>query len=230
MRTKSNLKDWPTKIKDALLGTDPDDRKLMAFLYILGTFIYVSVLIPLMAIGSIAAAVNNIEPEVRWLVIIAMYFGFMGAIRLILAATNSARSFYLGHNTDEIQADDFSDIEALVARGKYVEAINRYRHEYSERGGEDERPRLRIAEIYRLEMCDYKAALNQYALIARTSNDNAVKLQAYTHLLELFRDKFPNDKRFELLCKKIMVEYPGTVACRLASEQMLNRAKNKGGA
>lgn len=228
MRTKSNVKKTSEKIKDAILGTDPDDRKLMLFLYLFGTFVFLFIVVIGSGLGMIAATLNNISPEVRWLTILAMYLGFMGALRLVLAAVKSSREFYLGKNSDEIQADDFSAIEALVAQGDYKTAINRYRSEFRERGGEDERPRMRIAEIYRLEMHDYEAALNQYALIARTSENRGARLQAYTHMIEIFRDKFPEDKRFELLCRKVMKEYPGSIACRLASEHLTTQSQKKG--
>ncbi len=226
MKRSSNLQDLGQKIKEAILGSDAEDQKYYLYFYVIGTIVFFGFLIVFSSLGSIASSVNNIKPAVKGMTIIGMYFFAMLLIRGALALTKSSREFYMGHNSKEIQADDFSEIEAMIARGEFIPAINAYRREFREREGKDERPRLRIAEIYRLELKDYKSSLNQYALIARTTQDADTQLTSYISLLELYREHFPQEESFPALCRKIMQEYPNTMAFRLAQDCLISMANS----
>lgn len=216
MKRKRNVRTFGEKIKEAILGTDPDDQRFFAYFYAIGTLVYIFTLAIFLPLGRLAAERNKLSAVVSWIFLICLYFGMLLLIRFLLGFVKGLREFYIGKDTDEIQGDDFSEIEALVLKGKYIEAINRYREEFRDRDGVDERPRMRIAEIYWFFMKDYRGALNQYSLIIRTTKDPAIELLAYMKLIELMRDKFPDDDRLMPACKYVMDKFPGTPGALLA--------------
>lgn len=223
MKRKRNVRTSGEKIKEAILGSDPADQRFFAYFYAIGTIFYILTLAVFIPLGKLAAERNNLSPVVSWVFLGCVYFGMLLLIRLLLSFVKGLREFYIGKNTDEIQGDDFSEIEALVLKGKYLEAINRYREEFREREGKDERPRMRIAEIYWFFMQDYRGALNQYSLIVRTTKDPAIELLGYMKLIELMRDKFPDDDRLMPACKYVIAQFPGTAGALLAMDCAQNK-------
>jgi len=223
VRTRKNIKSTGIKIKELIFGEDPGDQKFMLAIYIVASVIYFVIAVPLMLGAAMVARVNNVPQSSNVLKAVFFYFFFMAMCRLILAAVKSARAFYIGTNTEERQGDDFSDIEALVLRGEFDKAIGELRREYRERQGKDDRPLLRIAEIYRLEMKDYSAAINEYARIVRTIETEGTKMQAYAYMLEIYRDRLPDAPEYDGLCKKVAKEYPNSIAGRLAIDHLLTK-------
>jgi|GEM_PF-4130919 len=211
-KRKSNISAFFTWVKEQVFGRSEEDIRYMLIVYAIATVLFIFLIFP---ISAFAAAATGHRLSI--LAIFGLYIAVLFGLRLAIHVIKGTRAIYAGDDSErERGGDDFSEIEALVSRGQYAEAIERYKQEYEEREGEDERPRIRIAEIYWTEMKDYAAAASQYGLIARTTRDQQLKLDMYTKMLELYRDHIPDHPGFKPICKKVLDEFPGTLAAKIA--------------
>ncbi len=220
---KLKIRKFLDSVKDVIFGDNLDDRRYMMFIYIGLTGVFFILLVPLAGAASFVSG-----RALGCLTLIAAYIFVLFMGRIALVAIKGTHTLYYGSDSEERMGDDFSDIEALVVKGNFPEAINRYRAEFREREEKDERPRLRIAEIYWLDMKDYPAALNQFALIARTTKDARARLMAYSNMLEIFRDKMPGHDSYMPLCEKVAKEFPESHAGEMARE-MLDKSRVENG-
>ena len=218
MKEKTNKFQPFVWLVEFVIGNNPDDQKYRIFLYVLATAAFlVSAVISLIAIVLLGVHVT-----IGWIVVrgIVGYLFCIGVVRVVAMFPGMAKTLYLGGRGLTRGGDDFSQIEALVSAGRYDDAIARYNEEYAKRGGGDERPRIRIGEVYQFRMRDYQAAISQYALIARTTSKAEIRLDVMTRMLELYRDHLPDNPDFDVLCRKVLKEFSGSFAAGIAKQHL----------
>ena len=143
------------------------------------------------------------------------------AARILAGFSGFIRGLYSGGSGKGPRGgDDFSEIEAMLIKGDYAGAIMMYKDEYEKRGCIDERPRIRIGEIYRLKLKNYIAAINQFAAIARATDNPDIKLDMFTRMLEIFRDHIPDHPGFDHISAIVLKRYPGTLASKIAEQHI----------
>ncbi|RKZ29955.1 hypothetical protein DRQ36_07115 [bacterium] len=218
-KKKTTIKDIFLAIFEWFFGKEPSEQKYSLVVYIIATVVFVF-MTPL--IFTLGAVWGNLTCGKMIFFPVFFYIIVIIIVRVMIHIGRGAESIYQGSETGDSGGDDFSEIESLVALARFDEAIERYKQEYEEREGKDERPRIRIGEIYWFEMKDYVAALNQFALIARTTDDKGIQLNMYTRILELFRDHLPDHPGYDKFCRYVLSEFPDTLAARMAADHISN--------
>jgi tetratricopeptide (TPR) repeat protein len=151
-----------------------------------------------------------------------VYLAILAGIRFVIAGVFLLGDIFNGSRYVGRGGDDFSEIQSLVQKGLYSEAIEAYKIEYS-KSENDERALIKIGEIYQIELKDFKAALNQFGVILRNTKDNAIKADMLFRMIEICRDHFPEHPSFISLCEKAIAEFPGSHAAQRAEETLSKR-------